>query len=614
MSPDATTTLALAFGVGGVVSAIASRARVPAVLPLLVCGVALGPSLLGMVDASTLGGSGGALGALISLSIGLLVFEGGLHLDTQQLGHAPRAVIALLTIGTLVTWLGVTAAGVLILSLEWPIALVLGAVLIVTGPTVIQPIIRHVRLSKRLHAVLAAEAILIDPIGVLISVLTLEVVTRLYSSASMGDAADPTNLMASAQEHLVHALVTPIVGGLFVGIVSALAGWLVLRVLARGRGARTHATTLNIAAVGVCMLAITAGEFVAPEGGLIASTIAAIILANTRVIAASEVRAFKEQVASLLVGMLFILLASQIRVERLATLGPTHAVFIGAVLLVVRPCNAALGTIGSRLSARERMYVAFFAPRGIVAASVAALAASRLSTARADVPGAEALVAQAQSLDLITFAVIVASVAWATASAWPMGRALGVLAGPPSGLMIVGAHRLGREAARVLLESGVATLLVDSNPRNVELATRDNVAVVRTDATDPDRMDELRRDHDVGWVITWTSNDDIDGIVARWADRAMGDGRARVGVPTPPSAEKSGATLSPSAALRQIEHALQEGRLELAMVPAGYPGTRLIRFNGAIPLPPPKADEAHAPDERWLVLRAATKATDGAPS
>lgn len=585
---------------GGVISALSSRARVPAVLPLLVCGVCMGPSLLGLVDASSLGGPGGALGALIALSIGLLVFEGGLHLDKRELGHAPRAVLLLLTLGTIATWLGVTAAGVFVLNLQWPIALVLGAVLIVTGPTVIQPIIRNVRLNKRLHSVLAAEAILIDPIGVLISVLTLEAVTIFYTSAQSGS---PGAVVSSAQEHLIYALVTPIAGGLVVGIASAAVGWLVLRVLARGRGARTHSSTLNIAAIGVCMLAIAAGEFVAPEGGLVAATIAAIILANARVIASSEVRAFKEQVASLLVGMLFILLASQIQVERLKTLGPEHAAFLALVLLIVRPVNTALGTIGSRLNLRERTYIALFAPRGIVAASVAALAASRLGDALEDLPNAQHLVDQARSLDLIVFAVIAASVTWATISAWPMGKVLGVLAGPPRGLMIVGAHRLGREAARVLSESGIVTLLVDSNPRNVDLASRENLAVVRVDATDQDRVAELQREHDIGWVITWTGNDDIDAIVSRWAERSIGENRARVGLPTPPSADKSSGSMSSSATLRHIEHALQEGRLELALVPPEYPGARLIRFKGVTPLPPPKAGESHPNDERWLVLR-----------
>lgn len=594
----------MAIGVGGVVSALAARARIPAVLPLLVFGVALGPSLLGLVDASTLGGPSGALGALIALSIGLLVFEGGLHLDRRELGHAPRAVLLLLTLGTLVTWMGVTVAGVYLLGLEWPIALILGAVLIVTGPTVIQPIIRKVRLGKRLQSVLAAEAILNDPIGVLISVLTLEVVTAYYVAApGLISAADTTAVVNSAQEHLVRAIVTPIFGGLIVGVASAAVGWVVLRILARGRGVRTHSSTLNIAAVGVCMLAITAGEFVAPEGGLVASTIAAIILANARVIAVSEVRAFKEQVATLLVGMLFILLASQVRIDRIMTLGPEHAAFVAAVLLVVRPLNATLGTIGSRMNFGERAYISLFAPRGIVAASVAALAASRLSGALADVPNSEHLVQQAESLDLIVFAVIAASVIWATISAWPMGKVLGVLAGPPRGLMIVGAHRLGREAARLLSESGVVTLLIDSNPRNVELASRDGLAVVRADATDPDRVSELQREHEIGWVIAWTGNDDIDAIVSRWSDRVLGENHARVGLPTPPTADKSSGSLSSSAALRHIEHAMQEDRLELAFVPPEYPGARLIRFKGVTPLPPPKAGESHGEDERWLVLR-----------
>lgn len=576
---DATTTLAVAFGVGAIVSSLSARLRLPAVLPLLAAGVAFGPSVFGLVDVTSVGGT---FRALVALSIGLLVFEGGLHLDGKELGRTPRAVLGLLTIGVLVTWLGATALGVLLLGMDLPIALVLGSMLIVTGPTVIQPILRHIRLTPNLHAALSAEAILIDPIGVVLSVVTMEVVLAYYGGAFEG-----------ALSHVVYGVAMPIGGGVLVGVASGAFGFLAMRLLASAKSVRTTSGTLNVAATGICMLSIAAGEIVAPEGGLVAATIAAVILANTRAVASSDVRQFKEQVATLLVGMLFILLASQIDISRLKNLGPEHAAFIAALLLVVRPLNALVGSFRSKLTGGERAFVGLFAPRGIVAASVATLAVARIGEGLRAAPGGgggggpgPALAAQVAELDLVVYSVIGASVLWATVSAWPMARVLGVLAGPPRGVMIVGAHRLGREAAKALTAAGVPTLLVDFNLRNGDLATREGLAFERGDATDTEWMTELARAHETGWVFAWTGNDDVDKVVVRWATGTVGPDRASTDLPDVPSEGVAADRASVSARLRSLERLIHEGRLVLEVSADAGEGVRLLELNAGRPAKP----------------------------
>lgn len=591
MLNDATTTLAFAFGAGAIVSALSARVRFPAVLPLLAAGVVAGPSVLGLVDVASIGG---AFRALVALSIGLLVFEGGLHLDRKELGRVPRAVLGLLTVGVLVTWLGATALGVLLLGLDLPIALVLGSMLIVTGPTVIQPILRHIRLTPNLHAALSAEAILIDPIGVVLSVVTMEVVLAYYSGAFTG-----------AWSHLLHGVVMPVGGGLLVGVAAGGIGFLAMRLLAGSKATRAHAGLLNVAATGICMLSIAAGEMVAPEGGLVAATIAAVILANTHAVASSDVRQFKEQVATLLVGMLFILLASQIDLARLKNLGPAHLAFVAALLLVVRPLNTLLGSYRSKLVSRERMFIGLFAPRGIVAASVATLAVGRIVEGLNTAPGGadSNLLAQVQELDLVVYSVIGVSVLLATTTALPLGRVLGVLAGPPRGVMIVGAHRLGRETAKALMNAGVPVLLVDFNLRNCDVASRDGLTVVRADATDTERMTELSCEHETGWVFAWTGNDDVDKVVGRWAEGFVGAGLVSVGLPDLPPGASSEDRATASARLRTLERLLHEGRVVVEVSQPASERVRLLVLNGGRPRKAESSGANNGKGLAWLVLR-----------
>lgn len=595
-----TTTLAIAFGAGALLSAAASRLRIPAVLPLLVAGVALGPSGLGWIDTSDLGES---LRAMIALSIGLLVFEGGLHLDKRELARAPRAVLGLLTLGVLVTWAGAALLGVFVLGLSWPMAIVLGSMLIVTGPTVIQPMLRTLRLERNLHSALSAEAILIDPIGVMVTLLTLEVVRAHAGGQLEGTLGD-----------VLLRLGVSVGGGVVVGIGSGIAGAGLLRVLGGTDRRGLHANTLNVAAFAICMLAMGAGEIVAPEGGLISATVAAIILANTRSVATSDVRRFKEQVATLLVGMLFVLLASDVAIARLLPISKSHVLFVLLLLLVVRPLNILLGTPWSRLSIREKVFAGLFAPRGIVALSIAALAASQLrSIADSPPPGTEndltaRLAAEAVVLEPVVFEVIVASVLWASIAGPLLARLLGVLAGPPRGVMIVGAHRLGREVAKALTGANVPVVLVDSNFRSCSLASKENLPTICADATDLEFTSEQAREFEVGWVIAWTSNSDVDRVVERWAERQFGPGRVFAGVPSVPLSGGEGATAtapSPGAStggatLRQIEHLLHEDRLRAWIGPrAGAGSVPILALRDGRPLAIAPADTADAA-ATWL--------------
>jgi len=542
-----TQSLALAIGVGSLVAAVCSRLKIPAVLPLLVTGVVLGGSVLDVIDGNSLGT---AFKAFIAASIGLLIFEGGLHLSRKELGKAPRAVVGLLTVGALATWGGVAVAAHYILDMDWPIALVLGAVLIVTGPTVIQPILRRLPLKPGLHSALAAEGILIDPIGVIISISMLEVAIVLLEGGGQLHA-----------DELVMKLVRPFGAGIGVGVAVGFLAMLMMK-MARTAG-RVDPSRVNLIGIGACMVAVGAGEAIAPEAGLVAATIAAILLANTNVPGARELHLFKETLATMLVGTLFVLLASRFDVARLLAVTPANWLFVGIVMFIVRPINVIVSTIGSRLSWRERAFASLFAPRGIVAASVASIAAVQLAAVAGDNPD---IARQAGVLDLMTFLVIAVSVAWAGGLGRPLAWLFKVGAGSPDGILIVGAHPLGIALAKNIQERGGKVLIVDSNPLRIAAARAGGLSGEVGDATDPNWIEAHVHHGRFGWLIACTGNADVDRVVARWGRERLGKAHVMEGL------SPVGSDHVDQHDLATVLEAMEDGRAKLTVSDKPIPG------------------------------------------
>ncbi|MDP1661336.1 MAG: cation:proton antiporter [Phycisphaerales bacterium] len=554
MSNNTGTTIALALGVSALVTVASRRVGMPALLPLLLTGLALGTSGLGVVDASSLGN---ALTGFITVAIGLLIFEGALHLNKEELGHAPRAVWGLLTVGAAITWIGAAAAAHFILGMSLPVAALLGAVLIVTGPTVVQPILKLVRLSPRLQAVLSAEAVLIDPIGVVATVATLEVV-RLYVLSGFQPGLAGQGLLLFAK---------PLLGGAGVGLVMGLAGYWLLRLFGRSKGG--NAQTLNLVAIGVCMTCVGLGELVAAEAGLAAVTICGVLMARAKVLGATELRSFKELLAVILVGTLFILLASRFDVALLGTLGWREGVFVLVLLLAVRPISVWASTGNSKLSAREKAFAATFAPRGIVALSVVAVTAAELkhlfSTpgaphVAADVGG---MLRDAERLELIVFAVIAGTVLMASTFSPFAAWALRVKAAKGTSVLLLGGHPLSVSLAQLLSESGMEVRVIDSNEAVVASATGAGVDALAGDATDSRWLDDVGSPRGVGWVIAWTGNHDVDQVVVRWAQQRLGPGHAALWSNKPARAEFAAADIGAGDSIVDWVDSLSRGRVSV---------------------------------------------------
>lgn len=546
-----TQSLAFAFGIGAVTAAVAARLRIPAVLPLLVAGVVCGKSGFGLVDLDSVGA---IFRSFVAIAIGLLVFEGGLHLDRKELGRAPRAVVGLLTIGSLATLALTALVGQWLLQLDWPLAVVLGSLVVVTGPTVVQPILRTVRVSPRMSAVLGAEAILIDPIGVICAVAALDVSLAYYRGAFEG-----------SWPSIVAGFGIPFASGLGIGVGFGLFGLVLFRLL----GSRASP---NVAAFGIAMLSFAVGESVTHEGGLVAATVAGVILSNLEVVKTSDLRRFKEQIATILVGMLFVLLASAIDIDALRALGTRELAAVALILFAVRPVSVLFSTFGSRLDWRERTFVSLFAPRGVAAVSLTALTVAELQRFFTENPdGALApLAGQAALINSIVILLVICSVVWATAASWPLGWVLGILDKGAGTVVVVGAHALGRDLARALRREGVPSVLVDSNLARVVAARGAGADAEHLDATDSNALHASLRDRDAGWLLAWTGNSDVDRMVTRW-----GAGRFTphaVSLALPLAADESvlpdSAEPSRSAALHRLEARVAEGTIRVDIIDA----------------------------------------------
>ncbi|MHB1273266.1 MAG: cation:proton antiporter [Rhodanobacter sp.] len=406
---------------------LAWRVKLPAILFLLLAGIVLGP-VSGVLDPDKL--LGGLLFPTVSLAVALILFEGSLSLRFHELPGIGHAVRGLVSYGAIVTLLLLALAAHYVAGLGWPIALLFGALGCVTGPTVIAPMLRTLRPNERIANTLRWEGIMIDPLGALFAVLIYEAVV-------------------SRQEgHTVGIFVATIGSGSVIGaLAAALAAFLLRRQL-------IPEYLQNYAVLAAVLLAFSVSNALTHESGLLAVTIMGIALGNMRGVHIDDILDFKENLTTVLVSMLFILLAARLHWPLPhGTLAAGLALFVIAQL-VVRPVNVALSSLGSELNWREQALIGWVAPRGIVAASVSALFALRLDAL--GVPGADALVP-------LIFILIIGTVVLQSATARPLALWLKVAEPEPRGLLIFGSDEVARAIGKALVDAGFRAVLADDD-------------------------------------------------------------------------------------------------------------------------------------------------------
>ncbi len=461
---------------------LAWRLRLPSILLLLTAGFLAGP-IAGFIEPDELLGE--TLFPIVSISVGIILFEGGLTLRLNDIAGMRRVVFRLITIGALVTWVIVGLGAYYIVGLSGELSVLLGAIFIVTGPTVVIPLLKHVRPVARVGSILKWEGILIDPVGATVAVLVLE---AMMSGRLGNGALGP--MLAGVFETLAVGIVLGVIGAQF--LIQVFKRYWVPEELQ------------NPFAIMVIIGLFTLSNEVQPESGLLTTTVMGIVLANQRQISTRHLSQFKEDIGVLLLSGLFIVLAARLELEQLSNISGRALVFLALLVFVARPLSVLASTIGSPLSWRERAFIAWIAPRGIVAVSVASLFA--LELANREVPGAESLIP-------ITFLMVVGTVVIYGLSAAPVANWLGLAQPQPRGVLIVGAHRWAREIAQMLQEPGREIRLVDTNWQNISTARLAGLQAVYASALSEHALDELDLSQ-IGNLLALTSNDEVNSLAS----------------------------------------------------------------------------------------------------
>ncbi len=462
---------------------LAWRLKVPSILLLLAVGFLAGP-VLGWLDPDTV--LGDLLMPLVSLSVALILFEGGLTLHVKELREVGRAVWNLVSIGAIVTWVLATASAWLFLGWSVPLSLLFGAILVVTGPTVIMPLLRHLQPSRQVASVLKWEGIVIDPIGALLALMVFE---------AMHAGAVWQELPMQAVKGFGKTL---LVGGVL-GVVGA-------RCLSVSFSRYWVPDYLqNPVSLMACVVLFTVSNHFQHESGLLTVTLMGLLLANQNRVTVDHVIEFKENLRVLLISGLFITLAARLELESFRQLPVAGSLgFLAALVLVVRPATVFAASVGTSLSWKERCFLSWMAPRGIVAAAVAAIFSLRLE---------EEGVAKAGELVPVTFIVIVGTVTlYGLTSGW-LARRLGVSNPNPQGVLFIGAHRLAREMAKALRDEGVGVLLVDNNRQNIGAARMQGLPVHYGSILSEHTEEDLDLTG-IGRLVAVTPNSEVNGLAS----------------------------------------------------------------------------------------------------
>lgn len=465
---------------------LAWRIKIPAIVLLLLFGflfgVVTGPPSEVIADEVLL--------PLVSLAVGVILFEGGLSLKLREVRETGGVVVRLVTVGLVITWLGTAAAAHYLMDFSWRLAILLGALLTVSGPTVIIPMLRQVRPQKRIGSLIKWEGIVNDPIGAVLAALVFEVIR--YG----GDHSATGGILAG--ESLWNLGGTLIVGLAIGGAAATLIIFILSQFLAPDY-------LQNPLILAIVILVFALSNYLQHESGLVTVTFLGLLLANQHMVTVKHVVEFKENLTVLLISVLFIVLSARVEIgwPQLAEIGWGGVGLLAAMLLVIRPVAATLATYGSELRWQERVMLCWIHPRGIVAAAVASLLAIQF----VGTPDQ----AEAEKLVLVTFLVIVGTVTIYGLTLKPLAKWLSLAGDDPQGVLFVGASPMVREMALALQSEGFDTVVVDSNRENITEARMAGLPVIYGSIGSQFVHDQIDLGS-IGRLVAMTPNDEVNSL------------------------------------------------------------------------------------------------------
>ncbi|MDN3664981.1 cation:proton antiporter [Algibacter miyuki] len=488
---------------------VAWKFKIPAILPLILIGLLVGPIAAEFLSED---GSkwiepiwngtkglfpGESLFYFVSLAISVILFEGGLTLKFSEIKNVGPVITKLITIGSAITFFGAALAAHYVFLLSWQISYLFSALIIVTGPTVITPILRNIPMKKDVSAVLKWEGILIDPIGALVAVLVFE-----FISVDAGGEFTKTALIEFGKIVLF---------GFTFGFTFAHAMNFIIN-----RKLVPH-YLLNVFALAAVLGVFVLSDTFAHESGLLAVVVMGMVLGNSNSPYLKELLYFKESLSVLLISILFILLAANINVSDLMLIYDWKTVGLFAIIVfVIRPIGVFMSTQGSSLKFNERVFISWVGPRGIVAAGIASLFGLKL--AKEGISGAEYITP-------LVFMIVLGTVLLNATTARLFAKMVGVFLKKSEGILIIGGSKVSRLLGRYLEKSGRHVVIIDSNERNIQKAKEYGLEAMSANIYSDSLMDNIEL-NDVGYIMALTGNSDINKFAIDKFSKQFGENGA----------------------------------------------------------------------------------------
>ena len=476
-------TIGLSMVLGMLAQVGSKHLHLPGIVLLLLSGILFGPDGLNWIDPASIGSG---LHILVGFAVAIILFEGGMNLRISRIMRERRAIRGLIIKGALVTFVGGTFITIVVLGWDFRTSILFGTLIIVTGPTVITPLLKRIRVHHGVSTILEAEGILLDAIGAIIAVVALEI------------AISPSGL--SFVTGLFH-----IISRLGVGAVLGISGGYLLTVMFRFRDLVPDGLE-NVFILSWVIALFQISNTISPESGIAAVTIAGMTIGNSKTYIQQDLLEFKEQLTVLMIGMLFILLSADVRIEQIIALGVPGLITVAMLIFLIRPLSVFIGTDKSGLALNQKLLLSWIAPRGIVAAAVASLFVYELEIHGYDGTPLRALV----------FLLIIVTVLLAGLMGGFVAGRLNLRRKSQSGWIILGAHEIARLLSGILKKAGNDIICIDEDPNACLKAENEGLKVFFGNALDDRTLQRAEPDTRKG-IIALSGNEEVNYIFSQRA-------------------------------------------------------------------------------------------------
>ncbi|WP_435152556.1 cation:proton antiporter domain-containing protein [Haladaptatus sp. DFWS20] len=515
MATDGLLVSASIILLGALSKLLADRYRIPNVVFLLGFGILFGPEVIGLLDPSLYDG---ALSTIVSLAVAIIVFEGAFSLSFTTIRTASNATLRLVTIGSAITFLGLGVTIHSLLGLQWSLSLLISALLVATGPTVVTPILEQTNVRERLKTTLETEGIVNDPVASVLGAV-------IFSAAALGE--EPFTRGGPVEEEVIIEFVTTLSVGVLIGILAAVGLAYVLRNLSR------KPQDSRLAVLATALISFAVADLFASEAGVVSVAVAGLLLGNADIPYDQEIAGFSGDITAIVLSVVYLILASLLRFEELVEFGLAGLAVVLIAILVVRPLSVLLSTVNSDFTRNERLFISAVGPRGIIPASTATLFSIQLSTAN---------VQNAESVVSVVFLIILVTVVFQAGGAPFIAKRLDIV---PMTILIIGGNQVGRTLAERLDDRGENPIIIERDADIVNDLRAQGHSVIHGNGASASVLEDSGAD-DAKMVVAATSEDDqnilacqtartkfgIENLLARVNDQENADAFEDLGVRT----------------------------------------------------------------------------------